>query len=409
MTLDPREAQRLIDDERNIEVRKLRFAAELDSAKEEHFLRRTIRNQMAAVTNPGSKVPPTIQALSAHERKTYSISKLVADMVKETKETTLEREVSWSLQKDVGTPEHGGHLIPLRLSMSGLDTRTNAQGGFLTSPKVNDIIDYLINQSKVLSLGAKFMTGLRYSQQFPTEDSPLQTSWVSENPQVDVSQSDVSFGYRSASPHALQSTTSASRQLLQQASPSMEAWLKSRIARGHALAIDAAAINGSGVENEPLGLLSVQGVADVPIGSNGGTVTAAHILSLEDAIGTANADSVNCAFLTTTAQRKKLRTIPEMTGGGEPIWKNGRMLGYVAEVSNNVPSTLTKGSAIGTCSAIVFADWSQLLVAEFSGAVEVLVDPYAGIKKGMVELSSWALYDVLLLEPAAFAAIQDAT
>jgi hypothetical protein len=40
-----------------------------------------------------------------------------------------------------------------------------------------------------------------------------------------------------------------------------------------------------------------------------------------------------------------------MTGGGEPIWKNGRMLGYVAEVSNQVPSDLVKGSS-SDCSAI---------------------------------------------------------
>ena len=149
----------------------------------------------------------------------------------------------------------------------------------------------------MLSLGARFLTGLKWSQQFPVEDSVHQTSWVSENPQADVAQSDVSFGYRSATPHALQSSTSASRQLLTQASPSMEAWLKSRIARGHALAIDAAAINGSGVENEPLGLLNVQGIGDVPIGGNGGTVTAAAILDLEGAIGTANSDSSSCAFL----------------------------------------------------------------------------------------------------------------
>ena len=332
MPPDPREAQRLIDDERNIEVRKLRFAAELDSAKDEQLLRRNLKGQMESVLHPGGDLLPTIKALSPHERKNYSIAKLLSDMTKGNKETTLEREISWSLQKDLKTTaEHGGHLIPMR--MSGLDTKTNAQGGYLTSPKVNDIIDYLINQSKVLSLGARFMTGLRFSQQFPVEDSLHQTSWVSENPGTDVAQLDVSFGYRSASPHALQSCTSASRQLLTQASPSMESWLKSRIARGHALAIDAAAINGSGQENQPLGLLNVQGIGDVPIGTNGGTVTAAHILSLEDAIGTANADSVNCAFLTTTAQRKKLRTIPEMTGGGEPIWKNGRMLGYRAEVS----------------------------------------------------------------------------
>ena len=73
-----------------------------------------------------------------------------------------------------------------------------------------------------------------------------------------------------------------------------------------------------------------------------------------------------------------------MTGGGEPIWKNGRMLGYLAEVSTS-SIHIDQGQRIGTCSAIVFADWRQMLVAEFSGAVEIVTDVYSLMKTGMVD------------------------
>lgn len=212
----------------------------------------------------------------------------------------LEREISHSIEKDIGrVASHGGLFVLLRISASGLDTKSNAAGGFLTAPRVGDILDALINQSRVLSLGAKFISGVRWAMQFLVEISVHQASWVSENPGSEVSESDPSFGMRTVSPHSLQSCTSISRQLPQQANPSLEGWLRSRIARAHALCIDAAAIFGSGVENQSLGLLKTAEIGDVALGANGLAPTTQSILDLESAIGAANADSANCAFLTT--------------------------------------------------------------------------------------------------------------
>jgi HK97 family phage major capsid protein len=319
---------------------------------------------------------------------------------------TLEREISHSIEQDIKqAPAHGGAFIPLR--MSGLDTKTNAAGHFLTAPRVGDILDALINQSRLLSLGARLVTGLRFAQQFPVESAVHQASWVAENSGSDVAASDPTFGMRTVAPHSLQSTTSISRQLLQQANQSLEGWLRSRIARAHALCIDAAAIAGSGVSNEPLGLLKTAGIGDVALGVNGLAPTAQSILDLESAIGAANADSASCAFLTTPAMRKKLRALPSITSGSEPLWDGSFMLGYPAVVSNNVPSTLTKGNN-SDCHAILFANWAEMLICEFDGAIEVTVDNYSSKKRGLTELSSYATYDSLLTALGAFAAVQDA-
>ena len=153
------------------------------------------------------------------------------------------------------------------------------------------------------------MTGLRYSQQFPVEDAPS-NQWVSENPLVDVTASDVSFGYRSATPHALQSTTSASRQLLTQAYPSMESWFKSRIAAvtpWRSMRRPSRAGRG----NRAGRLAQYSGNWRCTDRHQWRKCYRGHILSLKDAIGTANSDSANCGFLTTTAQRKSCAPFPK--------------------------------------------------------------------------------------------------
>ena len=45
-------------------------------------------------------------------------------------------------------------------------------------------------------------------------------------------------------------------------------------------------------------------------------------------------------------------------------------------VSNNVPSNLTKGSSSGVCSALIYGNFSDLLIGLF-GDSEILVDPYS--------------------------------
>ena len=82
----PREAARLIADEQDIEARKLRFAREMDEAKEEIFLKRNLKGQMEAVLRPNSGLLPTVLALSAYEKKQYSVVKLLQSQATESKE-----------------------------------------------------------------------------------------------------------------------------------------------------------------------------------------------------------------------------------------------------------------------------------------------------------------------------------
>ena len=83
------------------------------------------------------------------------------------------------------------------------------------------------------------------------------------------------------------------------------------------------------------------------------------------------------------------------------------MNGYKAGATNQVPSNLTKGAANGICSALVFGDWSSLIIVDF-GIMEMTVDPYSQKKKGLVEVTSLVMVDIGVRHPEAFAAMKDA-
>lgn len=232
-------------------------------------------------------------------------------------------------------------------------------------------------------------------------------SWTSENSGVDSPQSDPSFKAGTAKPHELIATTVVSRQLLAQANESISAWLTSRIAKSNALALDLAALHGTGANGQPSGIAGWANIGVVALGSNGAAPTLASVLALEGAVAGANADSPSCSFLTNSIMRTKLRGIAEITSGTTPLWRDGSMLGYPAYCSNQVSSTLTKGNN-SDCSAIFFAAWEHLILAEFKGAVELLADPYTRAKQGVTLFTSYGAFDIVLLQPGAVAAILDA-
>jgi hypothetical protein len=114
------------------------------------------------------------------------------------------------------------------------------------------------------------------------------------------------------------------------------------------------------------------------------------------------------AYVTTPAARGSMKRITRVVGStfGDFLWPdNNQPNGYPAYASNQIPSTLTKGTGTAL-SAMLFGDWPQAIWA-FWGGLDVLVDPYTGGTAGnvrIVELQD-ADFDVRRIE--SFSAIKD--
>jgi HK97 family phage major capsid protein len=198
-----------------------------------------------------------------------------------------------------------------------------------------------------------------------------------------------------------------------QSSLDIENLVRGDLATVLALAIDLAAINGSGLSNQPKGIMNTTGIGSVAIDTDGGPPLWAHVVDLESQIANKNADVNTLAYLTNSKVRGKLKQTEKASGTAQFVWENGNEVGfgmvngYRSGVSNQVPSDLTKGSGTNL-SAILFGNWSDLLIGEW-GALDILVNPYANDKTGAVRIRVLQDVDIAVRHPESFAALVDAT
>lgn len=192
----------------------------------------------------------------------------------------------------------------------------------------------------------------------------------------------------------------------------VEQLVRSDLAAVIALEIDRVAIEGSGSGNEPTGILNTTGIGSVVIGTDGGAPTYNHIVDLLTEVAQDNADEGTLAFLTNSKVRGKLLKTEKSSGTGMYVWESGndgdgRMIGFRAAVSNQVPSDVTKG--VGTnLSAILFGSWNNLLIGDWSG-LDLQIDPYTLGTSGGVRVIALHDVDVAVRHAEAFSLIVDAT
>jgi hypothetical protein len=370
--------------------------------------------------------------LSDKERKRYSFARAIAAESGLTDikfDAGFEREIGQEVEKKL-PPEYqrkGGVLIPSSLNhrtldealafreamatRAGLDSATATKGNELKFTQPGDFIDLLRARMKTRALGARVLSGLTGPVSFIKQTGAASGSWLAENGGVDTADSNLLLALVTLAIKTYQASTSFSRQLLVSAisgSVDAEQMVRDDLALVHALALDSAGIQGSGAANQPRGVLNTAGIGSEVGGANGAAATYANMVNMETAVAVANADVDNMAYLTTPGQRGKLKQIAQLANTANvPVWYKGQVNGYRAEVSTQVPSNLTKGTAVGICSAIIFGDWSQLVYGEW-GVLELITDPFRLKKQGMIEVTSFQMADVGVRIPAAFDAMQDA-
>lgn len=287
----------------------------------------------------------------------------------------------------VGTPTAGGNLVATELLGSSF-------------------IDLLVNEMVMMQIGATMLTDLQGNIAIPRATGGATTYWVAENGGPTESQQ--AFDQVALTPKTVGAYVDYSRRLLLQSSIAVEAFIRMDVARQIALGIDLAAINGSGSSNQPRGVLNTSGIGSVAGGTNGLAPTWDHIVGLETAVANSNAPSGSRAYLTNTKVRGKLKLTQKFTGtNGQEIWQGGELNGSPARVSNQVPSTLTKGTSAGVCSAIAYGNWRDLIIAMWGG-LDVLMDPYTGGIAGTKRVVALQDVDVNVRYPVSFSAMLDA-
>jgi len=284
----------------------------------------------------------------------------------------------------VGTATAGGHTVATDL-LSG------------------SFIDLLRNRTLLLGIST-LMTELNGNIAIPRQSGAATSYWVAESGAPTESQQ--TFDQVTLSPNTVGAFTDFSRKLMLQSSIDVEAFIRGDLAKVLGLAIDLAGINGSGASNQPTGILNASGIGDVAIGTNGGAPTWAHIVELESDVASSNADIGSLRYVSTAVMRGKLKQVEKAANTAQFVWDGNEMNGYPAEVTNQVPSNLVKGTS-SDCHAILYGNFADLLIGMWGG-LDLTVDPYTNSTSGTVRVVALQDMDIAIRHPESFSAVQDA-
>lgn len=325
----------------------------------------------------------------------------------------FELEVSRAVEQQSGRELRGNLHIPndILIAQRDLTVGVAADGGNLvgTVLDANSFIDLLRNALAMIQLGATHLPGLVGNVAIPRQAGAEATFWLGENGAPTESQA--SFDQVTLTPTTVGAYSELSRRLLKQATPYAEILVLQSLAQSVGLAVDLAAINGSGTGDEPLGILNTSGIGDVAGGANGAAPDWDNIVDLESAVAVANADTGSVGYLTNAKVRGKCKRTFVDAGSGQRIWDTRApqtpLNGNRAVVSNQVPSDLVKGTSGAVCSAIIFGNWSDLIIGMWGG-LDLQVNPYSLDTTGAVRITAFQDVDIAVRHAESFAAMQDA-
>ena len=389
--------------------------------------------------------------LSKKEQRTYSICRaILAALTKDWSGAGLEKEVHDALckrnEKLTGIRNTNNIKIPFfdlmvnqrqandgyRALMRSAAVRNQLQriyqrdfqvgdalaGGNLVETELDDtrFIEIFRNAAMVLQLGAQTLTGLVGNLDIPKQLTGsldgTNTYWVAEG--ADPGQIDATFGLLQIRPKTLGAWMVATRLMLLQSSIDIEQFMRRELAWNIALGVDRAAISGTGVNDEPLGILNTPGVNAITHGANGAPPNWARIVQFETKIAIANADVGSMAWLGNARMRGELKSREKFTRTtGQTLWTEssnrpgeGTVNGYRYGCSNQVPGNLTKGTGTNL-SALIFGKFSELFFAEW-GNTEILANPYGSqYLSGGIQIRILHTCDIGIRHPECFSAATD--
>jgi HK97 family phage major capsid protein len=361
------------------------------------------------VTNTGSW---GLSDVPARDWRNYSITNAIRCQLPGNKPSGFEAEMSDEIAHRVGKRAEGFYIpdeaFTRNLVAGGVTVTSNTLGGYvaLAQSAPGEFIEVLRNKSQVLNLGARTMN-LTQSVVIPRQYATGTVNWVGET--VASTLTGIGIQGLTLSPKAISAYHQYSKQLLMQSNPSIDMLVRDDIVQTLAQAIDLAALHGTG-SSDPTGIVNTAGINAVTLSANGlalGNATAyPALVSLETALATSNADGGSLAYLMRPGHRGALRTTQRFASTDTPVWDpaTNTVNGYRAEVTNQLSTNLTVGTATTITSPIVFANWSDIVVANF-GATDLCVDPFSAGSQGILRIYARRYCDIGVRHPASVAVL----
>ena len=360
-------------------------------------------------------VEPQIQhAEFAEEASRFSVVEAMKGMVSGRGLTGREAEVNQELETRSGKRTQGFYL-PTQGSWNkrAYVTSSSTAGAKVVATDLlaDNFIEALRARTVVGELGATMLPGLVGNVSIPKRTGDNTAYWFGADNADAVTESTGTIGEVTMSPKTVGAWTKFSHLMQLQSTPEIEQLIRSGFVAILANAIDVAALNGSGSSSQPTGILNTTGIGSVAGGTNGAAADLDDFVDLKKEVSVDNADAANCAFVTNAKVEAAISKLKDSNGDyilspyGAEIGKQ-QILSRRFEVTNNIPSNLSKGSS-SNLSAILYGNFNDLLIGMWGG-LEILVDPYTDFSKGTTGVRALQSIDIAVRHAESFAAMKDA-
>jgi len=328
--------------------------------------------------------------LSEKDKQEYSLFRAInASVTGNWKDAGFELEASAAIEDKLGRSARG-FFVPTDIfngQRAAMKTSSSAAGAEMvgTDHLGDSFIDALTNRSVVAGAGAQILGGLQGNIEIPKLTTGTAWGWVAED--ADAADAAAVTGELALSPKTVSGGVAMSRRLLKQSSPSVEQMIRNDMVRGAALAIDLAALSGSGSSGQPTGITNTTGIGSV----TGGIADFGAMVDLWSAVAVDNAAAEGMAYVLNATNAGTLMQTAKDSGSGIMVLENGKINGYNAIISNQM--------ATGT---MVFGDFTQLVIGMW-GVLDIVADTATKAAAGGLVLRAFQDVDIGVRHAESFA------
>jgi HK97 family phage major capsid protein/HK97 family phage prohead protease len=361
--------------------------------------------------------PANVIDAPVKETRSYSLGRMVkAQATGDWREAGLEREINDEITRQVGRSAEGVYVPDFAWQQRG-PLSTAATGGsgaevvfddFVPTEHRGDMFIEALRARQVLGgLGTTYLSGLTGRIKMPKLATGANAAFVEEL--ADVGDGAGTDGGVTLQPRTMGAFVEMSRLLVMESVPAIEQIIRNDLLASAADRTEFYAINGSGSSGQPTGILNTSGInnLDISSGTDVDALTWADIIALVKLVEEDNGivNSAAAGFLSHPAVKAKLASTAKVSSTDsvqilDAPWTE--LYGQPIEFTSNVPTTLDPGDGGNDASALIYGDFSQLMIAQF-GAPSILIDPYSNSKSGTIRMVLHAELDVGVRSAVSFA------
>ena len=303
-------------------------------------------------------------------------------------------------------PDFAFRAGAMTAAATGASGSENVVDNFIPTVHRGDLFVEALRSNQVMSaLGVTYLSGLTNRIKMPKFSAGANAAFVEELGSVsDQSQTDAGVTLQ---PRTLGAYVDIGRIALKESIPALDRVVQDDLLRSMAERIEYYAINGSGSSGQPTGLINA-GITSVDIsaGTDVDALTWADVVALVKAVEDNNAvvNRATQGWLSSPAVKAKLASTAKVGSTDSVMLMDApwnELYGYPIEFTANVLSTYDPGDGGNDASALIFGDWSQLMVGLF-GAPSILVDETTGGLAGTVRIIVHQDVDIALRHAESF-------